>query len=197
MVWTGYRPFKRSPRLNLFPLLLVSALATPAAAQEYASAPAVTVVSVQGFDQVVYKGLVGNVLDAIPMDASDRLDLQRTNAVVSNTLFGRSLTVIAGLSNPLLLVGGLVWGIWAASNIKPANTDLIRSADSAPTGMGAAAQEHLAAPVHPASAADDVQPGKAAAPVLVSSLSTADPAVVSRPHVFRVWLPQRSSAPPQ
>jgi len=183
------------PRLNLFLLLLVSALATPAVAQDYASAPAVTVASVQGFDQVVYKGLVGNVLDAIPMDASDRLGLQRTNAVVSNTLFGRSLTVIAGLSNPVLLVGGLVWGIWAASNIKPAETDLERSADSAQTGVGAAAQESLAVPVYAASAADDARPGKAA--VLVSSLSTADLAVVSRPRVFRVWLPQRASAPPQ
>ncbi len=185
-----------SPRLSLFPLLLVSALATPAAAQDYASAPAVTAASVPGFDQVVYKGLVGNVLDAIPMDASDRLGLQRTNAVVSNTLFGRSLTVIAGLSNPVLLVGGLVWGIWAASNIKPAQTDLARIADAAQTGMGAAAQESLALPAYPASAADEVQPGKAA-PVLVSSLSSADLVVVSRPRVFRVWLPQRSSAPPQ
>jgi hypothetical protein len=186
-----------SPSLSLFPLLLVSALATPAAAQDYASAPAVTVAPVQGFDQVVYKGLVGNVLDAIPMDASDRLGLQRTNAVVSNTLFGRSLTVIAGLSNPVLLVGGLVWGIWAASNIKPAEPGLERSADSAQAGMGAAAPASLALPVYPASAADEAQPGKAAAPVMVSSLSAADLAVVSRPRVFRVWLPQRASAPPQ
>ena len=186
-----------SPRLNLFLLLLVSALATPAAAQDYAREPALAVASVPGVDQAVYRGLVGNVLDAIPMDASDRLGLELTNAVVSNTLFGRSLTVIAGLSNPVLLVGGLVWGIWAASNIKPAEADLERIADSAQTtGMGAAAQVSPALPEYAASAADDAQPGKAA-PVLVSSLSAADQVVVSRPRVFRVWLPQRASAPLQ
>lgn len=184
----------RPPRLSLFPLLLVSALATPAAAQDNAPAPAVTVALVQGLDQVVYKGLVGNVLDAIPMDPSDRLGLQRTNAVVSNTLFGRSLTLFAGLSNPVLLVGGLVWGIWAASNITPAEADLKRIADSLESGLGAATQESLAALVSPASAADDAPASKAAAPILVSSLSAAAAAVVSRPRVFRVWLPQRSSA---
>jgi hypothetical protein len=44
--------------------------------------------------------------------------LQRTNAVASGTLTGRTLSVWAGLTNPLLLVGGLVWGLFAASNIK-------------------------------------------------------------------------------
>ena len=56
-------------RLSLFPLLLLLALATPASAQDDARArrsPAC--IFRQGFDQVVYKGLVGNVLDAIPMD---------------------------------------------------------------------------------------------------------------------------------
>jgi len=193
----GRGPFMLSLRSPLLPLMLVSALATPAAAQDYARAPAVTVASVQGFDQVVYKGLVGNVLDAIPMDPSDRLGLQKTNAVVSNTLFGRSLAIVAGLSNPILLVGGFVWGIWAASNIKPAEAELKRIADSAETGIGAATQESLAALGSSASAADDAPASKAAAPVLLSSLSAADTAVVSRPHVFRVWLPQRSSAQAQ
>jgi hypothetical protein len=66
----------------------------------------------------VYKGIVGKALDAVPMDPEKRVVLQRTNAVVSNTMTGRSLSVWAGLTNPLLLVGGLVWGLFAAHNIK-------------------------------------------------------------------------------
>lgn len=69
---------------------------------------------------VVYKGVVGKALDAVPMDAEKRTVLQRTNAVVSGTLAGRSLTVWAGLTNPVLLIAGVVWGIYSATNIKPA-----------------------------------------------------------------------------
>jgi hypothetical protein len=67
----------------------------------------------------IYKGVVGKALDVVPMDPERRLVLQRTNAVVSNTLTGRSLSVWAGLTNPILLVGGLVWGLFAATHIKP------------------------------------------------------------------------------
>lgn len=69
---------------------------------------------------MVYKGIVGKALDAVPMDPEKRVVLQRTNAVVSNTLTGRSLAAWAGLSNPLLLVAGVAWGIYSAINIKAA-----------------------------------------------------------------------------
>jgi len=69
---------------------------------------------------LVYKGLVGKALDAVPMDPNERTVLQRTSAVVSGTLTGRSLAVWAGLTNPIFLVAGLVWGIFSASNIKTA-----------------------------------------------------------------------------
>jgi len=69
-------------------------------------------------DQVLYKGVVGNLLDAVPIDPDRRVELQRTNAVVSSVFSGRSLAVLLGVTNPVLMVGGLVWGIWAASNIK-------------------------------------------------------------------------------
>ena len=68
---------------------------------------------------VVFKGVVGKALDVVPMDPEQRLALQRTNAVVSNTLTGRSLSVWVGLTNPILLIGGLVWGLYAAYHIKP------------------------------------------------------------------------------
>ena len=66
----------------------------------------------------IYKGVVGKALDAVPMDPEQRVLLQRTNTVASSTLTARSLSVWAGLTNPLLLIGGLVWGLFAASNIK-------------------------------------------------------------------------------
>jgi hypothetical protein len=69
---------------------------------------------------LVYKGLVGKALDAVPMDPNERTVLQRTSAVVSGTLTGRSLAVWAGLTNPIFLVAGLVWGLFSASNIKTA-----------------------------------------------------------------------------
>ena len=69
----------------------------------------------------IYKGIVGKALDVVPMDADQRVVLQRTNAVVSNTLTGSSLAVWAGLTNPILLIGGLVWGLFSASNIKGNN----------------------------------------------------------------------------
>jgi hypothetical protein len=86
-------------------------LAIPARAEDPPQLPAVVV-------DVVYKGIVGKALDAVPMDPDQRVMLQRTNAVVSSTLTGRSLAIWAGLTNPLLLIAGLVWGIYAASNIK-------------------------------------------------------------------------------
>jgi hypothetical protein len=69
---------------------------------------------------MVYKGIVGKALDAVPMDSEKRVVLQRANAVVSNTLTGRSLAAWAGLSNPILLVAGVAWGIYSAINIKAA-----------------------------------------------------------------------------
>jgi hypothetical protein len=69
---------------------------------------------------VVYKGLVGKALDAVPMNPDERVALQRTSAVASGTLTGRSLSVWAGLTNPFLLVAGLAWGLFSASNIKAA-----------------------------------------------------------------------------
>lgn len=95
-------------------LLLVS----PARAQ-VASEP------LPAMSDVVYKGLVGKALDAVPMDPQERVGLQRTSAVVSSTLAGRSISVWAGLSlsNPVLLIAGMAWGIFAATKIEAADTN--------------------------------------------------------------------------
>ena len=69
-------------------------------------------------DQLIYKGLVGNLLETLPLDPDKRVELQRANAVVSSPLSGRSLALLLGISSPIFIIGGLIWGLWAATNIK-------------------------------------------------------------------------------
>jgi hypothetical protein len=185
----------RPPLSTVFPLLLSLALASPASAQDLSAAPAAPLVVPVGFDQVVYKGLLGNVLDGVPMDPSDRLSLQRTNAVVSNTFLGRSLAVLAGLSNPVLLLGGFAWGVWAATNIRAAEAELKLAVDAVRSGDGIAAAERMASLPKLSPNADGATARATAEPVLASANSAADSdlSAHARPHVFKIWLPQRSS----
>jgi hypothetical protein len=179
-----------------FPALLL-AFAAAASAKDNPDSGAVASASSQGLDQAVYKGLVGNVLDAIPMDAAKRVDLQRTNAVVSNTLSGRSLAALVGLSNPILLIGGFVWGVWAASNIKPEEVGLKLTADVRGADTGAASEQPLAAardrPVATAYARANPSPETASG----DRAFAGDSSVPSSPRsqVVKVWLPQRSGTP--
>jgi hypothetical protein len=183
---------------TILPLLLL-ACASAASAKDDPDSRALASVSSQGFDQIVYKGLVGNVLDAIPMDPAKRVDLQRTNAVLSSTLSGRSLALLAGLSNPVLLIGGFVWGVWAASNIKPEEQGSQTTAAAGDYAGGAATEQRLLALLD-ASAGANVAPADASAePVSAGGLSLADSgaARLPRSQVIKVWLPQRSGSPPQ
>lgn len=99
-------------------------LATAARAQGASQLPAAV-------SDVVYKGVVGKVLDAVPMDPNERVTLQRTGAVVSSTLTGRSLMAWAGITHPVLLVAGAIWGLFSASNIKTADVPSVRAAKTA------------------------------------------------------------------
>lgn len=186
-------------RLTSFPLLLLLALATSASAQDDPGSRPVAAIFPEGFNQVVYKGLVGKVLDDIPMDPIHRVGLQRTNAVVSNTLFGRSLAAWVGLSNPVLLLGGLIWGIWAASNITPAEAGTNVSAEPSPSSSGAAAQERLVALLAPSTAVDDAPDEGVSEPVLLSLLSDggSDEPAVPPSHVVKIWLPQPAPIAPR
>jgi len=186
-------------RLTLIPLALLLALASPAWAQDDVASPPASGAVSSGFEQMVYKGLVGNVLDAVPMDPVERLGLQRTNAVVSSTLFGRSLALLAGLSNPALLLGGLAWGLWSAANINPIEAGMRLAANHGRSGSGVAAPEPSDARPYRSSAMDDAPVNTATEPVLVASNSAANAVLhlPSRPHVIKIWLPQRASAPPQ
>ena len=98
-------------------LMLLTAVCARAEPVEVVSAPA----SGQPFDQVLYKGLVGNMLETVPLEPQQRVELQRANAVISNTVSARSLALLLGVASPVLMVGGLAWGIYAATRIKPAS----------------------------------------------------------------------------
>ena len=95
-------------------LILTIASGAQAVDIEEAAAPAS---SPQLLDQRIYKGVAGNLLDTVPIDPQARVTLQRANAVISNSLSGRSLAIILGVTNPVFMIGGLVWGIWSAMNI--------------------------------------------------------------------------------
>jgi hypothetical protein len=186
----------RAPHFPVLPLLLSLALASPVLAQDNsgnaAAAPAIS----PGFEQVVYKGLLGNVLDVVPMDPSDRLSLQRTNAVVSNTFLGRSLAVLAGLSNPVLLLGGFAWGVWAATNIKAAEAELRLAVDAARSADGIATAERRAAlpRLSPNGEVTTAHLSPEAALASANSTTASGPALHAPPRVFKIWLPQRSPA---
>jgi hypothetical protein len=89
-------------------------MAEPAA--EPAAAPSI--------DQVIYKGVVGNLLEAVPLDPEQRVQLQRGNAILNNAFTGRSVALLLGIASPPLMIVGLIWGIWSAVNIKAAPPEI-------------------------------------------------------------------------
>jgi hypothetical protein len=134
--------------------------------------------SAQRFDQVLYKGVVGNLLEAVPMESEQRTTLQRTNAVVSGALSGKSLAAMAKLAHPGFLIGGLVWGIWAAANIEqpPVNTpvtDAVADAVTEASGAG--------------SIVDSAARRESATTTTAQAVATA-PATPHRQKIVRVWL---------
>jgi hypothetical protein len=186
-----------SPRQIVLPLMVLLASAGPASAQDASGSRLDTSAFPAGFDQAIYKGLVGNVLDAVPMDRLKRLDLQRTNAIVGNTLLGRSLTVLAGLSNPLLLLGGFAWGVWAASNIKAAA--IIHPANTLEADGGATGRSVTLAPAGPllrveGESGETVTEGITHGPI---SAEDAGALALSRPRVVKIWLSQSSFVQPR
>lgn len=185
-------PTSRSIMISGF---MVFALAAPAFAENVSNAqtkpdgpPG------QGLDQMLYKGLVGNVLDTVPMDPARRVGLQRANAVVSSTLSGRSLSTLAKLTHPALLIGGIAWGLWAASNINPpvtgaaesVNEDHKSSTENLPDAKSAD-KESLAASSSFVSM--DFNPAPVTTPVPVESGVPMTP----RPRVIKIWLSQPSN----
>lgn len=187
--------FVSPPRATFPAAFLLLALADSAWADEVLNPPVAPDASSQASEQVIYKGLIGNMLDTLPMDPVQRVDLQRTNAVVSSTFSGRSLSVLLGLSNPLLMIGGLVWGFWSASNIHPVAVATKVTANLINAGARIETEARSVAfadssPAEKGPAADSVA---RASPVALNSFAGSDTPETRHLPVIRIWLPQRVS----
>ncbi len=126
MIPASHRPSHRRFAVVLAANLL-GAVAVPAQAGEAIAprderTPLQVVVDRIASEDAIYKGLVGKALDVVPMDPEHRVTLQRANAVVSNTVAGRSIATWLGWTNPLLWVTGTLWGIVSAQKIQPASS---------------------------------------------------------------------------
>ena len=76
-----------------------------------------------GLPDIFYKGAIGKVLDYVPMESEKRVALQQAGSVVSGTMSGLKLAGLLGVATPIAAVVGLVWGIFSARSIEPAQTD--------------------------------------------------------------------------
>ncbi len=88
--------------------------------QDASIAPARPAEAVRALPDIVYKGVVGKVLDAMALEPSTRTGLQQASAVVSSTASAHALGVLTGFGGPLLTVAGLIWGIFSARQINAA-----------------------------------------------------------------------------
>jgi len=171
---------------------LIHVLPVRAFAQELEPAEDAPARLSQPAEQLLYKGMVGNVLDVLPIDPQVRVDLQRTNAVVSNTFLGRSLGVMVGIGGPVLIIGGLIWGMWAASRIRPVAADA-----QLPVPVSGSRHVTVAAELAPVAEVSGRKPGATGADVLHDTEPEVRPLVVAEGEgatqhhpVVRVWLPQ-------
>ena len=76
-----------------------------------------------GLPDIFYKGAIGKALDYVPMETEARLALQQASSVVSGALSGLKLAGLLGVAPPIAAVVGLVWGIFSAKSIKPAQNE--------------------------------------------------------------------------
>ena len=89
-------------------------------AQNAVAAPEKTAEPARALPDIVYKGVAGKVLDALPIEPSTRVALQRANSIVSGAFTARSLGALTGFGGPLLTVAGLIWGIFSSRQIEAA-----------------------------------------------------------------------------
>lgn len=192
-------PFVSIPRATFSAAIVLLTLADSAWADEVLNTPVVPDASPQTSDQVIYKGLIGNMLDTLPMDAVQRVDLQRTSTVISNTFTGRSLAVLLGLSNPVLMIGGLVWGLWSASNINPVAVVTKVTANLVNAGARIETEERFVASADssPAEKSPAADPVARTSSVALNSFAGSGAPEIPRLPVIRIWLPQRASDPAQ
>lgn len=105
------------------------------AASAYGEETAPSAFKGQPISQTVYKGVIGTLLEEVPIEPEKRVDLQRGSTVISSTLSGRSLAIMLGVANPVLMAVGLAWGLFAASKIASARAEAPPS-NPFPGGLG-------------------------------------------------------------
>jgi len=186
-------PLVSKPRSAFSAAFLILSLTESAWADDAPKSPDVPDAPSQPAAQVIYKGLIGNVLDAVPMDPVKRAELQRANAVVSNTFSGRSLAVLIGLSNPILMIGGLVWGFWSASNIHSVAVQTTVAIDPVKSGIRIETEERAitVAESSPAKKGPDAIPVARTSSLAMNSFADSDSSDAAHSPVIRIWLPQR------
>jgi LysM repeat protein len=81
------------------------------------ASPATGVPSTASISDIIYKGVVGKMLDSAPLESSTRTALQQANSVVGNSFAGRALATLTGVGGPILTVAGLLWGLFSAQKI--------------------------------------------------------------------------------
>ena len=94
--------------------------------------------------QALYKGVVGNLLEAVPIDPESRVQLQRFSAVVGSPLSGHSLAITLGIAAPPLMILGFIWGLWSANQIQPADAIADRSRATGPQSAAAGSTQTIA-----------------------------------------------------
>jgi hypothetical protein len=135
--------------------------------------------------QIMYKGVVGKVLDSVPMDPVKRAKLQRTNAVVGNTITGRSLAVLAGVSVPPLMIVGFIWGLFSASKIKPEESDA-----QADARADAESEQPPSVVINRSSVLDPAVDTKPETITLIETSALLDATFTPHIPVIKLWLPQ-------
>ena len=81
------------------------------------ASPATRVPPTASISDIIYKGVVGKMLDSAPLENSTRTTLQQANSVVGNSFAGRTLATLTGVGGPILTVAGLLWGLFSAQKI--------------------------------------------------------------------------------
>jgi hypothetical protein len=132
--------------------------ATVASAESGADQPATRGEAATSAAQTLYKGVVGTLLEAAPLEAEDRVRLQRFSSMLSSPLSARSLAMALGIASPPLMVLGLLWGLWSANQIAAPQAVARAPAPAQPSGI---AIEVTAAPGADGTRPTAVAPGSA------------------------------------
>jgi len=83
---------------------------------------------------IIYKGVVGKMLDSASLENSTQTTVQPANSVAGNSFAGRALATLTGVGGPILTVARLLKGLFSAQKIRlPANNKTKQAAQTSNT----------------------------------------------------------------